>query len=544
MNNVSQPKRMAPAANSDTTGERHHSIGDSIPAPQLKFTRKDWLVALGLVVITVATRLPYIPPVIVQADGAEYAFALEKIDMARGYPHAPGYPYFIATTRLVYALTNDANVSIATVNIASSALACGALYLLGTAMFGPWVGLVAALLLCSDSNFWQFSATGMAYPQGIFWACIVALTAYLGRIRGAQAGRWSTISAICLGLACGFRQQVVMFSGPMWLWLCRHSGWRRIIGGLLIVAVLCTASIAVMSHWAGGYSVLQASNQAQWTEVIYSSSVFVVAKEGLNAVIQRLAHRISIWSELLFGGHSHLSAIAWLIPLIYAAGRLLRPQLIWNDDRVQLLVAWLLPIMAFHLLIHMLNRGYALIYLPALCLIAAVGIYLFCTDLCQLLPGKQSRSFPACMTVVLAAAVMLNVGVFALQSAPATHTHARQLQSVIGYIEHNYRPEEAVIVQSDARMFYHIIHYYLPQYDGYLLQQTMSPPRPSLAFPSPVRLPDSVTSVIFLNPKARVRPEPELVELPTGATLQVLHLQPGQHYMHFDGTGVRFAANP
>ncbi len=544
MNNVSEPKRMAPVANLDTTRKRHLSITDSIPAPQLRFTRKDWLVAVGLVVITVATRLPYIPPVIVQADGAEYAFALEQVDMAHGYPHAPGYPYFIATTRLIYALTNDANVSIALANIASSALACGALYLLGTAMFGPWVGLVAALLLCSDSNFWQFSVTGMAFPQGIFWACIVALTAYWGRVRGAHAGRWSTISAICLGIACGFRQQVVMFLGPMWFWLCRHSGWRRIIGGLLIVAVLSVASIAVMSHWAEGYPVLQASNQAQWTEVIYSSSVFVVAKEGLNAVIQRLTERISIWSDLLFGGSSHLSAMAWLIPLIYALGRLLRPHLIWNDDRVQLLLAWLLPIMAFHLLVHMLNRGYALIYLPPLCLIAAVGIYLFCSDLSQLLPAKQSRGFSACMIVVVAAAVVLNVGVFTLRTAPETRAHAHRLQSVIEHIRHEYQPREAVIVQSDARMFYHIIHYYVPQYEGYLLQQTMSPPRPSLAFPSPVPLPDSVISVIFLNPKARVRPEPELVELRTGAALQVLHLQPGQHYMHFDQTGVRLATNP
>ena len=114
----------------------------------------------------------------------------------------------------------------------------------------------------------------------------------------------------------------------------------------------------------------------------------------------------------------------------------------------------------------------------------------------------------------------------------------------IEHIRHEYQPREAVIVQSDARMFYHIVHYYLPQYEGYLLQQTMSPPRPSLAFPSPVRLADSVSSVILLNPKARVRPEPQLVELRTDATVGVVRIGPEARYMHFDGTGVRFAANP
>jgi len=115
---------------------------------------------------------------------------------------------------------------------------------------------------------------------------------------------------------------------------------------------------------------------------------------------------------------------------------------------------------------------------------------------------------------------------------------------VISHIEIHYQSSEVAIVQSDARMFYHAVHYYLPEYRGYLLQQTMSPPRPSLAFPSPVRLADSVRSVIFLNPKARVRPEPELVALPTGATVGVVQVGSEQRHMYFDATGVWFTPDP
>ncbi len=541
MNNVRQPKRMTSVANSDRTGEKHHSTTDSIPAPQLKFVRRDWLVAVGLVVITVATRLPFVPPIIADSDGAEYAFALDKFDMARGYPHAPGYPYFVLCAKPIYALTGDANISLVAVAIGFSALACGALYLLGTALFGPWVGLAAALLLMTDSNFWHFGVAWRPPPAGVFWAVIVALCAY--RIRRASP-RWSSICALVIGVAGGFRQQILTFFTPMWLWFSRQVGWRRLVGGLIIIAVLTGTWIGLASHWTGGYAIYQASNQAQWREHIYNSSVFAAVSNGPKAVVERLIHRLGVWSELLFGGHSHLSVLAWLLPLLYALGRILRPQCIYSDERPQLLLAWIAPVMAFHLLVNMDNRSYVLIYMPALCLLAALGIYLFCADLRELLPDGRRWQLPVCIVVVVVLGMMLNVGVFVLRTQPEDARHTRQVESIINYIKSQYRSTEAAIVQSDARMFYHAVHYYLPEYKGYLLQQTMSPPRPSLAFPSPVRLPDSVTSVIFLNPKARVRPKPELVELPTGAALQVLHLQPEQHYMHFDQTGVWFAANP
>jgi len=541
MNNVSQPKRMASVANLDTTGERHNSIGDSIPAPQLKFTRKDWLVALGLVVITVATRLPYIPPIITHSDGAEYAFALEKFDMARGYPHAPGYPYFILCAKPIYALTGDANISLVAVAMGFSALACGALYLLGTALFGPWVGLAAALLLMTDSNFWRFGVSWMSYPAGVFWTSVVALAAYRTRCVGS---RWSTLCALVIGVAGGFRQQILTFFTPMWLWFSRRAGWRRLISGLVIIALLTVIWIVWVSTWTGGYAVYQASSQAQFSEVVYPGSVFAALTEGPHAAIDRSVERMGRWSDLLFGGHSHLSVLAWLLPLLYALGHVLRPTLIWSDDRVHLLIAWLLPIMAFHLLVNIDTRSYVLIYMPALCLLAGLGIYLFCADLLELLPDGRHWQLPVCIMVVVVLGTMLNAGVFALRTQPENARHTRQVESVISHIEIHYQSSEVAIVQSDARMFYHAVHYYLPEYRGYLLQQTMSPPRPSLAFPSPVRLADSVTSVIFLNPKARVRPEPELVALPTGATVGVVQVGSEQRHMYFDATGVWFTPDP
>jgi len=507
-----------------------------LPSGQDRFTGRDWAIAAALVILTVLTRLPFIPPLIAHSDGAEYAFALERFDMARGYPHAPGYPYFILCAKPIYALTGDANSSLVAVAMAFSALACGALYLLGTALFGPWVGLAAALLLMTDSNFWRFGVSWMSYPAGVFWGSVVALTAYRAR---ATSPRWSTISALVIGVAGGFRQQILTFFGLMWLWFSRRAGWRRLALGTALIVILTGLWIAAVSSWTGGYAIYQASSQAQFTEVLHPASVLAALAEGPRAALDRFAERMGKWSELLFGGRSHLSVLAWLLPLLYALGRVMRPQLVRADDRIQLLILWLLPLVAFHLLVNMDTRSYVLIYMPALCLLAGLGIYLFCADLTQ----NSPRMLPTWL-VVVALGVMLNIGVFITRTAPESDRYARQVESVIDHISSRYRPSEAVIVQSDLRMFYHAVHFYLPEYPGYLLQQTMSPPRPSLAFPSPVRLDDSIISAIFLNPNARVEPEPELVELPGGAMLQVLAIAPDERYMYFGPEGVRFAASP
>ena len=510
-----------------------------LPGPQAKLTRIDWIIAAALVVLVVATRIPFIPPVIADSDGAEYAFALEKFDMAHGYPHAPGYPLFILCAKPIYALTGNASISLAAVNVGFSGLACGALYILGTVLFGGWVGLAAALLLCFDSNFWRFGVLCMPYPAGVFWGIVVGLTAY-------QAGtgrRWGLISAVALGLGGGFRQQVLTFLSPMWLWCCRKLGWKQIGLGVLIIAVLTGAWIAGVSWATGGYSVYQASNQAQWGEAIYPSSVFIALNGGLRAGVEQLVKRLSSWSQLLWGGHSHLSVLAWALPCLYAFGRLFRPQLIRSDERVQLIVAWLVPMLAFHILIHMNNRGHALTYMPVVCLVGGLGIYLFCADLTQAagwrLDGPTVRTG---MVAILILSVALNIGIFTLRTAPADKQQAREVGSVIEYIASNYAPEQTAIVQSDSRMFYHAVHYHLRDYPGYLLQQTLSPPRPSLAFPSSVRLDDSIKQVIFLNPQARVQAPTQMVNLASGAAVKMVELSGEQRYMHFGADGVWFLA--
>jgi len=79
------------------------------------------------------------------------------------------------------------------------------------------------------------------------------------------------------------------------------------------------------------------------------------------------------------------------------------------------------------------------------CLLAD-GIEPFSGDLSQAVFADRQRIVPARMASIVTSGVAPNGAAFQFQSAPAPQTHARQPQSVIGYIGRNCRPKEAVVI--------------------------------------------------------------------------------------------------
>ncbi len=530
------------------------SVGNlsSLPVPDgLRLHRGDMLV-MGILSATVlVTRLAYMPVVIAHADGAEYAFALDDFDIANGHPHAPGYPLFVVLAKVLYLTIaqGDANRALVLTSTLLSAGACCALYWWGTVMFGRICGLAAAVLLCFDNNFWRLGDMWMSYTAGPLWGSLLGLACFRA-LQGRP--RWTTIGAVFLGIGGGFRQQLLTFLGPMWLWSARRSRWRQVVAGVLIIGALTAAWICGASYFSGGYGAYKASSQSQWQEAIYPWSVFYALQQhGPGQALRVLAERISNWQRLLLGGNLHLTVLAWLLPAIYAVGRIFRPIDIMRDDRSQLLLWWLVTVTLFHWTIHMTSRCHAAIYYPALFTIAGAGISLLCRDLqvaCRSVGSCESTTSRRTVRLTALTAIALiacwNIGLFMVRTGPVMQAEARGVKSVIDYIKQNYSPERTIIVQSDKRMFFYAVQYYLPGYTSYQLEQTLSPPRPSLAVPSPIKLPPQIDTVVFLNPDARVAGKSRRVDLAEGYAVRIKHLRRYQRYMHFSPAGVAFWSRP
>src|SRR5438309_9492015 len=104
--------------------------------------------AAGLVIIAVATRIPFMTNTLYAFDSANYALAVRDFyNVAFHQPHPPGYPLYVLFARAIDLVVQDANRSLVLEGIAWSAVAVACSIGLARALFGRTAGLLAGVLL-------------------------------------------------------------------------------------------------------------------------------------------------------------------------------------------------------------------------------------------------------------------------------------------------------------------------------------------------------------------------------------------------------------
>lgn len=163
----------------------------STPAP---IDRARWLTA-ALAALTLALRLPFLAPVAQDPDGARFARALLRYDLAQGHPHPPGYPLFVALGAVVHRLGPSPALSLSLV----SALSLAALVALFTRWCIPRLGplpasLGAALLVVAPlSTVLSARPLSDALGAALAWAALLSATRRL-----PDARRTAVLSALVL----------------------------------------------------------------------------------------------------------------------------------------------------------------------------------------------------------------------------------------------------------------------------------------------------------------------------------------------------------
>ena len=505
----------------------------------------DLRIALALSLATLATRLPLMPALIASADGAGYAFGLDHFDPVLQHPQWPGYPLFILCARLLRLLTGDANRALLLMNVIPAAIAVPALYWLGCRMFSRTVGLTAAVLLLTCPNYWRTNLLWMSYTAGMCLSVLTATVLWEACRGDASDGRscWrpSLVSALLLGLAGGFRLQVLVFLAPLWAWFVARRSWHQLLAGAAIIGACTFGWLAWACQASGGRDAALAAKDAQWREVIRPTSLtFAYEQGGLPAAAATLRSQGHLWFTFLFGGGTHVTSWAWSALILYALFAAARGHRPFAPPRAVFLALWLLPMTLFNLAIHINSQCHVIEYYPPLFLMAGVGLQHLVRDLGPVMrPGRHAA------IMLIAICGLFNATLFMRSTYPQFAGEVAQVSDAIAVIHRDFDPLDTVLIPSYIRGQCYAIEYNLPEFRFYMLEPTLTPPRPSLeeatGVRSPLQFPPQVRHVVFLAPEARVDAPTRMVTSARGTPLlKVAEIAPEAPRLYFDKDGARF----
>jgi hypothetical protein len=407
--------------------------------------RWDALIAGLLGFATLVTRLPFRTTMLYNWDSANFALATRSYDVTQHHPHPPGYFLYVALGHLLLPLSGgDANAALVAVSLTLSGAAPPLTYVLGAALFSRLVGLGGGLFLLTSVTFWSYGGIALAYPALAVFSAWVAWSAYRTSWLGDREA-WLPL-AIAYGLGAGFRPDLLLLLGPLWLAGLVRLGWRRVIGAGVVAAAGILLWLVPTIALSGGLTKYLAVLQAYTDRDVldrYSST-----RGGLEALISTVRDLVSYTWYALY---------ALVAPLVAGTVALLvrRPR---PDGRWLFFALWLAPPLLFYVFIHIGDPGYVFSFLPALALLASQSIVAVACGLA----GRRARE-AAATTIGLVA--LLNAGVFLfyprLLTAAGVRESDRQLAAKIAALRAEPNDGTTVLLSYES---YRHLQYYLPEW--------------------------------------------------------------------------------
>ncbi len=415
--------------------------------------KQDVMIGVGLLVLGILTRLPFVGNILYHWDSINFALGLQHFDVAAGQPHVPGYILYVFLGQLINMLSHNAQLTLTGISVVSSGLAVAALYELGRTMFSREIGLFGALLLASSPLFWFYGE--IALPHSLDTFVVIVMVWLLYRVKQGQVGL-AIPAAICLAIAGGLRPQTELFLAPLALYTGYQLGWRRGLVAVVTLVVFSLAWLIPLFWFSGGAARYFEIMQAFTAEFNTTTSVFSGGLFGLTRNLTKL----TLYTLYGWG----LGLIPVLAVVALKAKRVI-PQVLrasLKDVRFWFMILWIFPTVAYYVFIHMGQQGLVFVFLPALLLLSAGALSLF------------NWSKPIYRHAVLVGLVVVNALIFItvptyplgsnervkLLTAETLHLHDTYYMSRLEALPQNFPETQTLLLSSSWRF----PQYYLPNY--------------------------------------------------------------------------------
>ena len=338
----------------------------------------------------VLTRWPFRAQYLFSWDSANYALAMQRIDISAHRPHPPGYLGYVLTARGMDALVDDANAALVLWNIVAAALV--AVIVLRIAFDiaahqrrpGTFVSAAGSIVVTSPL-LWFYSDVAEIYPSELLVTLVIAFCAWR-TLRGDRRALFEL--ALAIPVAASFKLTAAVFTLPLaaWAWW-RASPHERVRAGVLLAAASIGVAVFFLASAPGLVEII-------WNQFTTSTSASRVVAAPEPDFLDRLSRNAR---DTLTAAVAALG-IGNIVALIVWGVR--DRKLPVGIDRTTALL-WSAPFILFCVLVHIGKPGYILPVLPLATLILA-GFY-----------ARLRRAVAVTLVVVQAAANIAQFVVFA-----------------------------------------------------------------------------------------------------------------------------------
>jgi hypothetical protein len=353
---------------------------------------------LALLLVFLLAHLAFLPKTLEDLDSINFALGVRHFDVALHQPHPPGYPVYIAISKVSTAALRMAGVDAPAVrglaiwSALAGAAALPALLLFFRRLEGRRpLAWSAALVVAASPLFW-FSALRPLSDMAGFAAAIWALALLTGR----PGGRQVIAGALIAGFAIGIRSQTAVLTVPMLALalLNARDGRTRVgaAGAFAVGALGWGIPLLVASGGLSGYLQALGAQAGEDFSGVVMLWTHRTPRVAVNALLNTFIWPWDWWLGI---------AVSVLAAVGAARVGLRAPRVL-----LSILVAFA-PYAVFHLLFHETETTrYALPVLPAIAYLAMAAV-----------EGLPARALPVAAIGIAAISLM--------QSVPASMLYAR-----------------------------------------------------------------------------------------------------------------------
>ena len=387
--------------------------------------------ALSLFGLALLTRLPFGTTNLYAPDSVLYARAIELFDPFDHRPQPPGYLWYVLVLRAIDLVTQDPNRAMTILSAFAGAATVALAYLLAARLYDERTARVSALFVLTAVTFWAYG--GVAYPYTVLAALTTISALLLWRAMDpAQTktgrGRRLVLASAVWGVAIGFRSDLAIFLGPVWLLAAtRSTKWSAAAGAATVAALVAIWVLA---------SGLADGGIARFLEAVQTQSAFVDERYSIFG-----NGPIAIYRNVYELGRFLGRGLYFLIPLIAVTVISAEARRVELRDRMRtlFLALWLLTPLAFYIFIHVGEYGYIFSMLPGVAILAARGAIAL----------AKGMRMPRAFKWIVAVAVLGNAFIFLLSDTPISARdiarHDRGIDEKVTYLD-AFMPDSTEVV--------------------------------------------------------------------------------------------------